>query len=109
MEKSQECHLTAVKRVLRYINDTIDHDVFMSWQKNISTKEEVHGYTNSDLSGYQDEKKCSVCYLFMIGIAPISWSSRKKNIVALSSYEDEYVVASYAACQTLCINKHVMM
>lgn len=34
----------------------------------------------------------------MIGGVPISWSSRKQSIMDLSSYEAEYVVASYAAC-----------
>ena len=35
----------------------------------------------------------------MIEGAPISWSSRKQSIVAVSSCEAEYVTASYAVCQ----------
>lgn len=62
-----------------------------------------HGYTNSDFSGDQDEKKSTADYIFMIGGAPISWSSRKKSIVDFSSCEVEYVSTSYAACQEACI------
>lgn len=36
----------------------------------------------------------------MIEGAPISLSSTKQNILALSSCETEYVAASYASCQT---------
>lgn len=35
----------------------------------------------------------------MIGGTPISWSSRKQSIMALSSCEVEYVVTPYETCQ----------
>lgn len=102
MEKPHECHLTAVNRVLRYIKSTIDHGVLMPREKtNIDVG--VHGYINSNFSGNQDEKKSITGYIFMIGYASISWSSRKQSIVALSSCEAEYVVASYAEFQTTLI------
>lgn len=72
MEKPQECHLTAGKRVPRYVKDIIDHGVMMPRKKNTNPDVEVHGYTNSDFSGDQDEKKSIVGYIFMIKCAPIS-------------------------------------
>ena len=99
MEKPQECHLIAIKRMLRYIKGTIDHGVLLPKKSKNNTYVEVHGYTDSDFSGDQDEKKSTAGYIFMIEGAPISWSSRKQSIVALSSCEAEYVAASYAACQ----------
>ncbi|CAI8593906.1 unnamed protein product [Vicia faba] len=82
MEKSQECHLIGVKRVLRYIKGTIDHGVLMPKKSKNITDLEVYGYTDSNFSGDQDEKKTIVGYILMIEDAPISWRSRKKNIVA---------------------------
>ena len=35
----------------------------------------------------------------MYGGAPISWCSKKESMLALSSYEDEYIVVSMSACQ----------
>jgi hypothetical protein len=99
MEKPQECHLNAVKRVLRYIKGTVDHGVLLPKKSKSNTSVEVHGYTDSDFSGDQDEKKSTAGYIFMIEGASISWSSKKQSIVALSSCEAEYVAASYAACQ----------
>ncbi|XP_058765878.1 secreted RxLR effector protein 161-like [Vicia villosa] len=91
------------KRVLRYIKVTIHHGVLMPRQKKTITHAEVHGYTYSNFNGDQDKNKNIAGYIFMIGGTPISWSSRKKSIVALSSCEVEYVVASYAACQAVWI------
>lgn len=98
-EKPQECHLTAVRRVLRYIKGTIDHGVLMLRKKKTNTNAEVYGYTYSNFNGDQDEKKSISGYIFMIEDDPISWSSRKQSSMALLSCETEYVLASYVACQ----------
>ena len=54
MEKPQEFHLIAVKRVLRYIKETVDHGVLLPKGSKNSTEVEVHGYTDSDFGGDQD-------------------------------------------------------
>lgn len=103
MEKSQECHLTAVNRTLRYIKGTVGHGVLMPRKKKTNTDAKVYGYTNSNFNGDHDKKKSNAGYIFMIEGASISWSSRKKNIVTLSSCIIEYVAASYAICQATLI------
>lgn len=72
MEKVQQCYLTVVKRVLRYIKSKIDHGVLMPRRKNIITDAKVRGYTDSDFSGDQDKKKSIADYIFMIKGDPIS-------------------------------------
>lgn len=98
MEKPQECHLIVANRVFRYIKCTIDHGALMLRSKNTITNGKVYGYTDLDFSGDHDEKKRTAGYIFMIEGAPISWRSREKRIMALSSSEAEYMVASYATC-----------
>ncbi|KAK2365584.1 putative mitochondrial protein [Trifolium repens] len=99
MDQPRMCHLTAAKRVLRYVKGTNDHGILIPNQKNSSKKLEAYGYSDSDWGGDQDDRKSTAGYLFMIGNAPISWCSKKQGIVALSSCEAEYVAASFAACQ----------
>jgi hypothetical protein len=96
MERRKTCHLISAKRTLRYIKDTIEYGY--------SNKNAViYGYSDTDRGRYQDNKKTNSSYLFNNGAASISWSSKKQKIVVLSSCEVEYVAASYAACQALCI------
>lgn len=104
MAKPQECHLAVVKRVLRHIKVTIDHSVLMPRQKKTITYVEVYGYTDSNFSGDHDEKKSITGYIFIIEGTPISWSSRKQSIMALSSCEAEYMVASYVTCHATWID-----
>lgn len=55
MEKPQECHLIAVKRVMRYIKGTMDHGMLMPMH-NINNKiAEVCEYIDYDFSGDQYE------------------------------------------------------
>lgn len=72
MEKLKECHLIVVKRVLRYTKGAINRGVLMLMRKNTGSSAEVHGYTDSDFSGDQDERKSIVGYIFMIEGTPIS-------------------------------------
>ncbi|WJX39555.1 DNA helicase [Trifolium repens] len=99
MDQPRMCHLTATKRVLRYVKGTNDHGILIPNKKNSSKKLEAYGYSDLDWGGDQDDRKSTAGYLFMIGNAPISWCSKKQGIVALSSCEAEYVAASFAACQ----------
>jgi len=62
---------------LRYNRDIIDYGVLIPNQRNTDKKATIYGYSDSDWEGDQDDKKSTTCYLFMIGAAPISWSSKK--------------------------------
>lgn len=57
IEKPQESHLTAVKRVLRYIEGKLDHGVLMPRQEINFDSAKVNGYIDSDFNGDQDEGK----------------------------------------------------
>ncbi|WVZ17444.1 hypothetical protein V8G54_010426 [Vigna mungo] len=98
MSKPKKSHLIAAKRILRYVRGTSDHDILFSY----GMKEEVLrlvGYTDSDFGGDQVERKSTSGSIFFINDVPVSWSSKKQTIVALSSCEAEYVAGCSAVCQ----------
>jgi hypothetical protein len=97
METPKESHWKEGKRILRYVNGTIDFGI------KYSTSEvfRLIGYTNNDCGGNIDDTKSTSRYAFHFGIGMVSWASRKQPIVTLSSVEAEYVVATSAACQTV--------
>jgi hypothetical protein len=59
------------------------------------------GYSDSDHAGDIDTSKSTTGILFFLGKCPISWQSVKKQVVAMSSCEAEYIAASTASTQAL--------
>ena len=97
MENPTEMHLASAKRILRYLQGTIDYGIF--YKK--GEKSSLIGFTDSDYAGDQDDRKSTSGYVFMMGSGAISWSSRKQPIVTLSTTEAEYVAATSCASQAI--------
>jgi hypothetical protein len=91
MQSSGPAHLSAAKRVLRYLQGSKDLGIRFS-----GGNKTLLGYSDSDWAGDQDTMRSTTGYLFMFGGGPISWSSRLQPTVALSSAEAEYMAASSA-------------
>ena len=58
------------------------------------------GYFDFDWCGDKSDKKNTLSYIFKFLEAPISWCSMKQPVVALSKCEANYIVGSFAACQS---------
>ncbi|WJX72888.1 hypothetical protein P8452_56724 [Trifolium repens] len=98
MQKPKLSHLTAAKRILRYIRGSLDYGIlFPSTDKGMKCK--LTAYTDSSWCGDVDARKSTASYVFLLGGAPIAWCSKKESVVALSSCEAEYIAASLCACQ----------
>jgi hypothetical protein len=89
--------MQAVKRILRYLQGTIDYGVLYS--KTDKDQRKLVGYCDSDWSGDKVERRSTMGYVFTLFNCPISWSSKKQTVVALSTCEAEYISACNAACQ----------
>lgn len=59
------------------------------------------GFTDRDYASDSDDIKSTSGYVFMLGSAAVSWSSKKQPIVTLSTTEAEFVAAASCACQGL--------
>ena len=58
---------------------------------------ELEGYTDSDWGGCPDTGRSTGGFVFLLGGAAVSWSSRRQTSNALSSCEAEYMAACEAA------------
>jgi hypothetical protein len=58
---------------------------------------EVVGYSDADWGADVDDRKSISGFVFMLGGAAISWSSKKQSSPATSSCEAEYMAVSHAA------------
>ena len=91
----KECHLVAVKRILRYLVLTPNLGL---WYPKGSTFD-LLGYSDSDYAGCKVDRKSTTGTCQFLGRSLVSWSSKKQNSVALSTAEAEYVAAGACCAQ----------
>jgi hypothetical protein len=93
----RECHLVAVKRILRYLVAT---PCFRIWYPKGSTFDLI-GYSDSDYAGCKVDWKSTSGTCQFLERSLVSWSSKKQTSVALSTAEAEYVAAGQCCMQLL--------
>ncbi|KAI5334710.1 hypothetical protein L3X38_024843 [Prunus dulcis] len=97
MHNPSKMHYGAAKRVLRYIQGTIDYGIEYVTGKSTL----LVGYCDSDWSGSEEDMKSTSGYAFSFGSGAFSWASVKQHSVALSTAEAEYVSAAEATSQAI--------
>nr|GEX22946.1 hypothetical protein [Tanacetum cinerariifolium] len=86
--KPTEKHLTAVKRIFRYLKDTIHMGIW--YPKDIDF--ELTAFSDSDHAGCLDSRKSTSGGIqFLGGDKLVSWSSKKQDCTSMSFAEAEYV------------------
>jgi hypothetical protein len=93
----KECHLMAVKRILRYLVHT---PCFRIWYPKGSTFDLIR-YSDSDYAGCKVDRKSTSGTCQFLGRSLVSWSSKKQTSVALSIAEFEYVATGQCCAQLL--------
>ena len=88
--KPNETHLTAVKRILRYLKGTAGFCLKFTKSGN----GDLVGYADADWAGDLDDRHSTTGYVFLMAGGSVSWLSKKQPIVALSTAEAEYVALS---------------
>ncbi|XP_070020307.1 secreted RxLR effector protein 161-like [Nicotiana sylvestris] len=93
----KESHLTAVKRILRYLKGITD---LCLWYPKGSNFDLVR-YVDADYAGFLVDRKSTSGMAYFLGLCLVSWATRKQNYVALSTAEAEYVAAASCCAQLL--------
>ena len=93
--KPGPAHWDAVKRIFRYLKGT--RDLWLTYGEESSPLE---GYADADGSMAEDRRAISG-YAFLIDGAAVSWSSKRQEIVSLSTTESEYVAATHGGKEAL--------
>jgi hypothetical protein len=93
----KESHLTVVKRIIRYVNDTLSYGIWYSRETNLV----VAGYSDADWAGNADDRKSTSRGCFYVGNNLVAWMSKKQTSISLSTTEAEYIVAGSCCTQLL--------
>lgn len=98
---STDLHFSHLKRVLKYLKGSID------WKLTYERREEVplRGYVDSDFANDIDGRKSTSGFFFQVYGNTISWTSKKQDIVTISTSEAEYVAACLATCDAIFLTK----
>jgi len=78
-------HLSAAKRVLRYLKGTPDFGLLFT-KGSLS----LHAYCDSDWAGDPSDRRSTGGYGVFLGSSLISWHAKKQPVVSRSSTEAEY-------------------
>ena len=101
MSRPIDSHWNAAKCVLRYLSGTCNYGLLYTDISNVT----LAGYSDSDWAGNVDDRRSITGYAFSIGSGVISWSSKKKSTVALSSCEEEYQALCAATCEAIWLRR----
>ena len=81
MSKPNSEHMSATKRILRYIIVTSSFGLRYERGKRSYL---IKGYSDDDFAGNSDGRKSITGYIFFLGNSAITWSTVKQNVVLLS-------------------------
>ena len=95
MQLPRKPHLDAMRCTLHYVSATLDYALFYE----AGTELQLFGYTDADWAGSITDKRSTNGFMFSLGSATITWSSKKQPIVALLSTKAEYRGTIVAACE----------
>ena len=97
MQDPKVSHGAAMKQVLRYLRGTVS--LGLRYERGKGTG--LLGYSDSSCNVDIDDGKGTTGHIFYFGESPITWSSTKQELVALSSCESEFMAATEAAKQAI--------
>ena len=90
--------MTVVMRILRYLKSASDKGILFT--KNIDCQS-VETYTDANWARAVDDRRSTSGHLTFVGGNPVTWRSKKHNIVARSSAETEFRGMALEVCEVL--------
>jgi len=93
----KQSHLLAVKRIFRYLKETMNYGLWYPKNQNF----QLSVYSDADWDNYMDERKSTSGGAFFLGYSLVAWLSKKKGSISLSTTEVEYITIATCCTQVL--------
>ena len=99
LDNPGEAHWEGVKRIFHYLAGAKDRALTYGEERH-----DLMGYTDAD-GASQPHRRAISGYAFLIDGGAVSWSSKKQELVTLSTAEAEYVAATHAAKECIWLRR----
>nr|GFB14305.1 ribonuclease H-like domain-containing protein [Tanacetum cinerariifolium] len=104
MHDPREPHLAALKRVLRYVQGTLNFDLHLY----AFAATYLVGYTDADWAGCPSSLRSTSGYCIFLGDNLLSWPSKWQHTISHSSSEAEYRGVANVVAETTWIHNLVL-
>eukprot|EP00253_Pinus_taeda_P018787 PITA_18787 len=91
--------------VFRYFHGTSDYSSCYQGRPGLDRVLDVCGFVDADWAGDLDQRRSTSGYVFNIFGGVVSWMSKKQSVVALSTIEAEYMVATHASKEAIWLQR----
>lgn len=90
MTSPTDVHYAAVKRILRYLQGTLQKGLFFSSTGALNNSVHIKAFCDADWAGEVIQRRSTTGFVVYLGLCPVSWQSKKQGTVSRSSTESEY-------------------
>jgi hypothetical protein len=94
-------HWIAVKRIFRYLKFTKHHKLTYGGDNEDIKNTDLNFSCDADWANDATDRKSISGYVIVVAGGAVAWSSKKQQMVALSTAEAEYVAATHISKQVL--------
>lgn len=95
MERPAKIHVTAVKRILKYLKGSSEYGILFPSENANNFKFFI--YSDADYAGCVETRRSTSGYCLLLGQSIVSWCSERQCSVSTSTAESEYIAASHAS------------
>ncbi|XP_071729165.1 uncharacterized mitochondrial protein AtMg00810-like [Rutidosis leptorrhynchoides] len=100
MHDPRETHLAALRRIMRYVQGTID----LGLQLHTSPTTSLTAYSDAEWADYPTTRRSTSGYCVFLGDNLLSWSSKRQQTPSRSSAEAKYCGVANAVAETCWIH-----
>ncbi|KAG8472009.1 hypothetical protein CXB51_036953 [Gossypium anomalum] len=109
MHEPLDQHFNAVKRILRYLRNTMDYGLHFTRANSL----DLVGYSGADWGTDVDDRRSITGFCVFLGGNPIAWGSNKQQVVSRSTAKVEYrglahTVSEVVWLESLLFELHVL-
>ncbi|KAJ4846009.1 hypothetical protein Tsubulata_019554, partial [Turnera subulata] len=99
MHAPAQSHWAAVKRLLRYVKQTLHYGIFL----NATAKPVLQAFADADWAGSVDDRRSTSGLVVYLGSNLLCWRAQKQKIVSRSSTDAEYKALADASAELVWI------